>query len=404
MSQLEPVIEFSGRLSLEGPLLESVFAAYLMSRGYKVVDRIETRGIQHDILVESYDGYVFYECTGQESITEQKVNRFLFDIFRLDEVLRESYGKGLVKAVFVVAVAEDGWMEDARKALEYVKSKVKERINCDVEVLSGMNLLRELISSGVLGIRLHKNRVYFAGPEDYGIRYLPSRREFCLSTAPINLDEFRKKPYSFLPSHYWDRYYQQLYREAMEEKKEEWSNQYDIFSYAFYEGLELKKVEDLVNLYKKYEETLTNQIIIATGDRYLTIHSWSRKHDYYSLHIFSTDSIIDRSSAKAMIGLAPRLIDEAKGSRSMTEPFSLHIYTLTEDWSTAAWNEVHEKMPEPLKADISYVGVIRGNDLLIPLLNKGILGFRFRRKNEITLVGPGVEAVRKSNEVIELKP
>ena len=124
-SKMEP-IEFEGALSLEGPLLESLYAAFLMKMGHKIVKAIETRGVQHDILERADDGFIFYECTGQELITERKIDRFLNDIFKLDEVLREAYDKGLVKAVFVAAVTDDGWRENAKKALEYNKNKVEE--------------------------------------------------------------------------------------------------------------------------------------------------------------------------------------------------------------------------------------------------------------------------------------
>ena len=43
-SKMEP-IEFEGALSLEGPLLESLYAAYLMKTGHELVNAIETRGI-----------------------------------------------------------------------------------------------------------------------------------------------------------------------------------------------------------------------------------------------------------------------------------------------------------------------------------------------------------------------
>jgi len=46
---MEP-IEFEGALSLEGSLLEPLHAAYLMKTGRELVNAIETRGVQHDIL------------------------------------------------------------------------------------------------------------------------------------------------------------------------------------------------------------------------------------------------------------------------------------------------------------------------------------------------------------------
>ena len=309
----------------------------------------------------------------------------------------------MVKAVFVAAVTDDGWQENAKKALERTKNKVEEKIGCKVEVVSGLKLLKDLISSGVLGIRLYQNKIYFTGPEDYGIRYDPERKEFRLSTAPIDIERFRKTPYSFLPSHYWENYYRELLREAMEGKKEEWSSEYSIFSYAFYEGLRLSKTEDLTMLYKAYIDSLQNRRVMSFGDSYLSVHAWSRKHDYFSIHIFSTESKIDRNRAGEMRGKAIRMIDEVKSEEKYLkrESFSVHFHTLTEDWSSIAWSEVNE-VPKRLKDEISQIKVKRGNDVLATLLNAGILGFRFKTKNQITLAGIGLDAVRIRDGVIEI--
>ena len=65
-------IQLEGALLLEGPFLEQIMAAYLLRSGDNVLPRIETRGILHDILVKTYNGYIVYECTGQREITEKK--------------------------------------------------------------------------------------------------------------------------------------------------------------------------------------------------------------------------------------------------------------------------------------------------------------------------------------------
>jgi len=43
-----------------------------------------------------------------------------------------------------------------------------------------------------------------------------------------------------------------------------------------------------------------------------------------------------------------------------------------------------------------YINHKAGDELLQDLLNTGILGFMFKDKNQVTLVGPGVEGVRLS--------
>lgn len=138
-----------------------------------------------------------------------------------------------------------------------------------------------------------------------------------------------------------------------------------------------------------------------SGDPYLFEVFWSRKHMYYRIHVFSAESKIDRNKTKEMRGKAVRLMDEIKSRKGIMEKFSIEFHTLTEDWSSVAWGEVHE-VPDKLKDEINIIGVERGNDVIIRLLNSGVLGFRFRTRNQVTLSGLGVDAVRRRNGDIEI--
>lgn len=53
-------------------------------------------------------------------------------------------------------------------------------------------------------------------------------------------------------------------------------------------------------------------------------------------------------------------------------------------------------VPEVLKEEVQIHHAAR-NELLQDLLNMGVLGFRLREKNQVALVGPGIEAVRLSS-------
>jgi hypothetical protein len=50
-------------------------------------------------------------------------------------------------------------------------------------------------------------------------------------------------------------------------------------------------------------------------------------------------------------------------------------------------------VPEVLKEGVQIHHAPR-NELLQDLLNMGVLGFRLREKNQVALVGPGIEAAR----------
>jgi len=86
-STSKKLIEFDGSLILQGPFLEQVWAVHLMAQGKKVVAKTSTYSVHYDIPVEDYDGYEVYECTGQETITPEKVYYFREMINDLIDIL-----------------------------------------------------------------------------------------------------------------------------------------------------------------------------------------------------------------------------------------------------------------------------------------------------------------------------
>jgi hypothetical protein len=401
MDGISKLIEFGGRMLLEGPFLEQVMAAYLLKIGKKVVPRVETGGILHDILVEGYDGFIVYECTGQRDIKEDKIDRFHSQVLELHDTLKMLEGKGVVEAVFAVAASDDAWAPSAKDAVKHIEESFKRRINAKLTVISGLNLISELIRSGVLGLRLVKGKLHFAGPEDYAIRYDPDKdkKEFKLSFAPFSsmeLSRFRELPHSFLPSYYWESYYKDLYLESSEGKGEPLS----IWSYYYEEGVKWTSTEEMVEAYYNYLNLFPRTYVIEKGDNYLIEEHKSRRGNYsYIVHLFSVDDRVDSSITRSLVGKAVRIMDRVKHEQASyleEKPFSIYIHSASEDWSLKAWSELKKHIPEPLAKDITTVTVERGNEIIQRLLNLGVLGLRFRNKNEITLVGPGVEAVRRS--------
>jgi hypothetical protein len=96
-------------------------------------------------------------------------------------------------------------------------------------------------------------------------------------------------------------------------------------------------------------------------------------------------------------GRAYLIIEDLKkaGKIPKDERVGIHIVSSTQYWTPQAWGEAPE-IPDILKEEL-YIEHKPGNELLKDMLNKGILGFRFREKNQVTIVGPRVEAVRLSS-------
>ncbi|MEM4303636.1 MAG: hypothetical protein QXQ70_07065 [Candidatus Caldarchaeum sp.] len=386
-------VELGGRMILEGPFLEQVVAAYLLKNGREVVSRIETGGVSHDVLVKTYNGHILYECTGQREITEGKIDKFHRDVLTLHDVLKGE--GGIVEAVFAASVHDDAWTPSARNALELVRESLKKRIKAELKVISGLELLKELFKSGVLGLRLVKGKLHFAGPEDYAIRYDADSKQFKISFAPIELWRFRELPYSFLPSFYWEQHYRTIYEESAKGKEEPFT----IWTYYYDEGVNWSSSGDIVEAYAKYLNLSSHAYVMERGDDYIIEeYTSARRNRSYNVYMFSNASNVDSSEAGKLIGKAIRLIDKIRVERSylMEEKFSVYIYSATEDWSFKAWGDLKKNIPEPLRADISDIRPVRGNELLLTLLNSGVLGLRFKTRNEATLVGPGIDAVRIS--------
>jgi hypothetical protein len=96
-------------------------------------------------------------------------------------------------------------------------------------------------------------------------------------------------------------------------------------------------------------------------------------------------------------GRAYLIIEDLKKASKIPkdERVGIHIVSSTQYWTPQAWGEAPE-IPDVLKEEL-YIEHKPGDELLKDLLNTGILGFRFREKNQVTIVGPSVEAVRLSS-------
>jgi len=396
-------VEMEGALRLEGVFLESIFAAYAISKGLQVVPRPETEGQQHDVLLEGYNGFIHCECTGLAEITGKKIERFYNDTMMLHDKLLRKYNKGLVEAWFVAATHDEAWTSEASEEFQKVKKLLKERLNIDTRLISSSELLLELLRSGILGVRLVKDRIYWASPEDVAIRYNPAKKEFTYDHCDKSvLDRFKETHFSLLPSYYWDSYYKSIFEEAVKDKME---LPLSVFTYYDSEGLRWRSLADLIDCYESYLKSFRRAYVLEKGrDFILVLWESRRKNEYYWLHIFTLG---DQKSTTETKYISSTLLSELKGrAYLLTEDLktsgkipkeasvSINIVSPTQYWSLQAWGMVPE-VPASLKEEIRAYHMA-GNELLQDLLSMGVLGFRFRSKNEVTLVGPGIEAIRRA--------
>jgi hypothetical protein len=391
-----------GALSLEGPFLECVYATYLLLRGKRVVERSITGGVQHDILVEDADGFEFYELTGQARIDWDKIARFRDSINHLADYFRkEGGGKSLVRAYFISMTAEDAWSEDAKRMLEQMKRDFMQRLSCEVHLIDGITALKQVIESGALGVRLVNDRIYLAGPEEYAIRYDRSSGWFDIGFVKLDLYKFRRTPFSFLPSHYWEMYYQGRVREVFGQEYKEKGEDLTIWTYPPYEGLKWPSLDSLINLYAEYLHSIKRtypEIMEEAGLKYILETYRSRRGNYsYTLHLFSLAEVVDKQVTSSLRGIADHIATKMKDQVNYLRDERIYVkfHSASDVWTLNAWSEIHKPIPEHLKNVIGEeVYVERGSELLKDMLNRGILGFSFRHGNQITLRGPGAVAVR----------
>jgi hypothetical protein len=401
-------IELSGALSLEGslegPFLECVYAAHLLLKGKRVVERSMTGGVQHDVLVEDAVGFEFYELTGQASIERDKVARFRDAINQLADYLKkEGGGRRLVRAYFVSMTAEEAWSEDAKKVLEQLRKDSIQRLSCEVHHINGVAALKQIIESGALGLRLVNDGIYFAGPEEYAIRYDPGKGWFDIGFANLDLYKFRSTPFSFLPSHFWEMYYHSRVREVFGQEYKEKGEELTIWTYPYYEGLKWPSLDSLVNLYAEYLNSINRtypKIMEEAGLKYVFETHKSRRGNYsYILHLFSLAEVVDKQNTSSLRGIADHIATKMKDQIDYLKDERIYVafHSASDVWTLNAWSKIRRPVPEHLKDVIGEeIHVERGNELLKSMLNRGILGLSFRSKNQITLRGPGAEAVRRS--------
>lgn len=391
-------ILLEGKMTIEGPFLEKLWAAFQISKFRRVVPRYETLGTHHDLLVTNTENSTVYECTGQAEMTEKKIHKFVNDVQQLQDRLEKAGEPPLKEAILVSTTLRSGWANGVKQTFERAKRQMEETYQINLNKLEDYDVLYELIFSGVLGLRLIDNRIIFAGPEDYCLRYDSGKNSFIKGFANINLNRFRELPHSFLPSHYWEQRYRELFEEAMKPQLE-WVRE-PPWVYTSQYGIKWAKPSDVKKLYQtKYEKWPRVYTLLSEDHGFIQDWRSRRRHDYYSVHVFDCSEIVTRDKVSEQKGYTIDLFWKLKEANEYlkSEKAGLHLYFTSGSFSPLAWAESKESTAK----EISIHEVKQGEDMLRDLLNDGFLGFSFTEQNLITLASPPIKSIRWTPQGLE---
>lgn len=393
-------IILDGFNTLEGPFLEKVWAAYLLKMGKNVVERYETGGYHHDVLVNEYSQSILYECTGQKEMSEEKINKLRADTFKIAKAIEKTGEPPLKKVVLISATARNSWKDRVRETFKNAEEDLKEH-GFVLEKIEDNDILYQLIYEGILGFRLIQNRLYPVGPEDYGIRFDKDKKMFVYDKCKLDMTRFRKLPQSFLPSLYWGTYYKDLLEECIDSSEGKSFSFWETHSYGGF-GIKWKSTGDLAYIYNIYDRMHDREWTTEIYEDVGYIHEWKsrRRYYYYSARIFDTSAYITRDKIAEILGkLMEMVYSYRKGKEYLKDKrFSYMIITSSEDWSPRAWWEARISAREDLWAS----DIERGTEVYLKLLNNGLLGVTYlylydrynNEPNHIKFVGPGIPAIR----------
>lgn len=394
MSTSERTVYLAGSVSLEGPFLEKLWAAYQLTRGQVVPRHYTGYGavmVRHDVLVLHGDlGATAFQCVGQPEMTEAGMNMFAENMVALARVLEQLEEPPLREAVLVSSARPDSWSGTVRARFARLREVLRQRCSVRLSSIEGYDVLFRLLDSGVLGLRASGRCAHLAGPEDEAIRYDGASRRFVYGAARLDSYAFRKLPHSFLPSHYWEQRYRARHQ-CEDCQAEGWT-------YAPQAGVSFASADDLRFLYEQRVNGLRRGYTIGSfGDACVASYRLNAGSHQYTIYVFNAEGTVREEAVRAMKGKAS---DVAARARQMKEylhtgRFGLCLVAASEDWLPAAWAEAHFTDSE----DFCAAAVEKGDDVLLGLLNDGLLSFAYRqgpdaRANQFTLAGPDAPGVR----------
>jgi hypothetical protein len=364
--------DLEGHLTIEGPLLELAYAALCVARGEDVVQRLETLGVYHDIFIKSSKGYTFCECDGEPQVSQNKIDLFIKEVTKLNNLLKSQSELPIIEARFVSMVPVDQWDRDAQEQLEAARIKFGDQ-GIDLVLVEPKRLLYDLISTSVLGFLLLDNHVIFVGPGQWAIRYNPSISKFVFGESTIDLPKFRELPQSFLARDYWNERHKAIYSKYAEiamEALPEWFN----WKYPDNFGIRWKYPEQMAEaVLKAYSKN--GRIIVHTGKHGFVSLRKLKRGSYYAANLIFMSNVIGESEAEEIDRAFLDMIEEFRNSGEMSEDldFYFRLFSDTMTFSHLYWTKAKFRTP---RGEVAYTEIKRGDDVLAEVLNSGDLGLK----------------------------
>ncbi len=364
--------DLDGFLTLEGSLLEMVYAALCVSRGEKVVPRYETMGVFHDILIHDRDSYVIAECLGEPVVSTDKIASFRESVLTLNERLREVGDDTIHEARIVTMSMPEDWETGSAD----VMAKLKDDFSADgiqLNLIEPKRVLYDLISNSILGMALYDNHIYFVGPGEWAIRYQPSVSKYRIGISNINFPEFRQLPHSFMPRIYWSKGHRKVIEEYSLFSKEplpEWFN----WSPPYHLGITWKSKEQIKNAIIHTYINDRRQLLYESSSGFLT-KRMLKKNSYYTANLVYHKPVMTGDDAIDLDKEMNELVSSARKEGKISEELDFYsrIFTDTITFTHSYWaNSLYNRN----RGKVSYTEIHRGEDVLMEALNNEVLGMK----------------------------
>lgn len=364
--------DLEGDLTVEGQLLEMVYAAFCVSRGEDVIPRQETLGVYHDVLIRGTKGYTFCECDGESSISVEKLELFRTDVLKLNSLLKQGGAAPVTEARLVVMLPRNMWSADAEHVIEDISTDFQAN-SIKLNIVEPKRLLYDLVYSSVLGLMLIDNHIIFAGPGHWALRYNASVSKFMYSDSSVDPDKFKRLPQSFIARDYWNIRHMDMFSEYVSVSKEaipEW------FSWQFPEhmGITWSSAEQMTVAIRRAYEKGGRDVVFSYPRGFLTLRSL-KKESYYSAHLVVKTDLIGAESAETVDNEFNQIITGFRDSGHMDASLNVYIrmFTDTVSFSKMYWLKSKFRL---LNGKPAYTEIHRGDDVLMEVLNSGDLGIK----------------------------
>lgn len=364
--------DLDGILTLEGPLLEMVYAALCVARGEVVAPRYETLGVFHDILLRTETGYVVGECLGEPNVSETKLGVFRDSVLRLNERLLAAQDKPVREARLVSLTSPEEWTPATQETFLRLREELS-RAAIVLTFVGPKKIVYDAVSSSILGLGLRENNIFFVGPGEWAVRYDPATSRYQVGGSSIDFLQFRKLPQSIMPREYWSASYRPIFEEYANftgSPLPEW------FSWEVPDriGVTWKSVAQVKRAIMHSFLNEGRTLVYDDPVGFVTRRDFG-KNAYYTVNLVYHKPIIDRSDAVRIEKEVARLVDAAKANGLIQEELDVYSRLFTDTvtfaysyWTRSKYRSYHGK--------IAYTEIHRGEEVLMEALNSGTLGLK----------------------------